>query len=237
MPYTPAHAIATVPIWYVFGQRLPVAALVVGSLSPDFPYLLALTPVSAPGHTLIGLVPYCLVPSMIILGIWYRWLEKPILSLVQLPSRPRRESSMILALYLTVAVLIGAATHAAWDSSSHATGWLVQRYMWLRMELFGLPVYTWNQYLGGILGLSGLAVWYWIARRNAACVSPTPKQHRAAAGIFSALVFLFVCVANLLHNSATVMDFAVRSAVGVLVGLALGSVVYAVWAHREANAA
>ena len=209
----------------------------VGSLSPDFPYLIALTPVNAPGHTLSGFVPYCLIPSMVILGIWYRWLENPILSLVQLPSRSRSESLPVLALCLAAAVLIGAATHATWDSSSHANGWLVQRYGWLRTDLLGLPMYKWNQYLGGVLGLGGLAVWYWDARRKAACVRPSPKHYRAAAGIFSALVLFFISVANLLHNSATVSEFAVRSAVGVLTGLALGSVFYAVWARRESQKA
>ena len=235
MPYTPAHAIATTPIWYLFGKRLPLAALVVGSMSPDFPYLAALTPIYAPGHTFAGLLPYCLLPSMIVLAIWYRWLEKPILFLFQLPPNPRRESPLGFALYVMVGALIGAVTHVVWDSSSHGNGWLVQRYGWLRTDVLGQPFYKWNQHLGGVFGLAGLVAWYWYSRAKARCKRPTFQQYRVAAVSLSVPMILLVCAANLIHETETFGEFAVRSAVGVLTGFAVGVVVYASWANAAAR--
>jgi len=170
---------------------------------------------------------------MLILAIWYRWLEKPILSLLQLPNGTRHKSPVVFTLSLSVGVLVGALTHVVWDASSHATGWLVQQYYWLRIDALGLPVYKWNQYLGGILGLAALAGWYYVARGKTDRRRPTPKQYRIASGTILAPVVVFVCVANLVHDSETFREIVVHSAVGVLTGLTLGSFIYAAWANRE----
>ena len=41
MPYTLSHAIVALPLHHLTRGKIPLAAVVVGSISPDFPYLLA----------------------------------------------------------------------------------------------------------------------------------------------------------------------------------------------------
>ena len=177
MPYTAAHAIAVFPIWAGLRRWLPLPALIIGSFSPDFPYFVALTPISTPSHSLDGLLLYCVVPSMIVVGIWYRWLEKPMLSLLRLPIVSGGEFTVGRLASLVAAVTLGALTHIVWDASSHYYGWIVERHPWLRRETLGLPLYQWNQYVSSVLGLAALAVWYGVCRKNGAVKQPEPRAY------------------------------------------------------------
>lgn len=206
-------------------------ALVVGCISPDFPYLINLTTVPAPGHTLAGLVPYCLPPSLIVLAVWYRWIERPILSLFRIQASPKPDSAASFILLAAVAVLVGAATHALWDSSSHSAAWLVQQNAWLRYEVANIPLYMWNQNLGGIFGSLGILLWYLCWRTRATDPTPSTKHYFVAVGIFSTLMIGFAFLANAIHGSESTFQYAVRSAVGALTGIGLGAVAYSAWAH------
>ena len=234
MPYTASHAIAVFPFWAGFRRWLPLPALIVGSLSPDFPYFVALTPIYAPGHFVDGLFLYCVLPSLAVLGIWYRWLEKPMLSLLRLPIDSGRFSITRL-LSLVAAVTLGALTHILWDASSHDYGWIVDRYAWLRAEALGLPLYQWNQYLSSVLGLAALAVWYVRSRDCTGTEEPQTHEYRAATGIGVVVTLLFTGLAIGLYDVRTFEDFVVQSSVGAGTGAALAVVVYSVWANRRTS--
>src|SRR5262245_59833653 len=131
MPFTLAHPAAIISL----RKYLPLSRLVLGSMSPDFEYMLRLTAISEFSHTLSGLLYFC-VP----IGILFLWLfhysAKPLLLLL-LPFSLRQRLKPYsdfnfwpagrFALIL-LAVLIGAFTHIAWDSLTHEYGWTVQRW-------------------------------------------------------------------------------------------------------------
>ena len=70
MPFTPAHSAAVVPLYFTFCKHLVFSALIIGSMSPDFEYILRLTPTSRIGHTFHGLFLFCL-PVGLILNLLY----------------------------------------------------------------------------------------------------------------------------------------------------------------------
>ena len=164
MPYTLSHAIVALPLSSIsFSsksvRKIPVASTVVGSMSPDFPYLVALTPTHAPGHSLSGILVYCLVPSLLILLIWYRLLERETLKLFALPKRTW-SLDIFSCLLIVLGVLSGALSHALWDATSHSYGMFVNGSDFWHQQWFSLPLYKWNQYTGGVVGLLVLAAWY-----------------------------------------------------------------------------
>lgn len=97
--------------------------VVIGSMSPDFPYLLFMTPVHAPGHSISGVWIYCLLPALLMLALWYWWLEKPILNLLALP-RAQVSWNIREALLVILGVLLGAYSHLLCDATSHSYGYL-----------------------------------------------------------------------------------------------------------------
>src|SRR3954462_8835891 len=88
MPITPAHAAAAWPL-HAAWRRLPLAALVIGTLSPDLEYVLRLEPRGKFGHSPAGLVVFCLPVTLL---VWYVWrsLVRAALTPLLAPRLPRR---------------------------------------------------------------------------------------------------------------------------------------------------
>jgi len=233
MPYTLSHAVVALPVSVIARGKVPLAAMVVGSMSPDFPYLFALSPTEAPGHSELGVLIYCLLPSLLMLLVWYRWIEGPTLELFRLP---RRDWSFGKSSYLLVVfgVLLGAYSHVLWDATSHFDGSLVVNSEFWNRKIFLLPMYKLNQYGGGIFGLAALFVWYVFA------VSQNRQekyQGRLLAGVlmYSISIAFFVVLANIVHGSTVIIEYAVRSAIGVIVGGICGMCMYAFMVHLQAD--
>ena len=233
MPYTLSHAVVAMPISIISRGRIPFASLAVGSLSPDFPYLLALAPTNAPGHSVYGVLIYCLLPSLLMLFAWYRLLEAPTLQLLGLPKRSW-SVSLSSCFFILVGVLFGAYSHVLWDATSHSDGAFVINSEFWNTEFFSLPLYKWNQYGSGVLGLSTLAVWYLYAL----VFNRTENyEGQLVTGIlvYSVSIIFFVVLANLIHGSDVLSEYAVHSALGVVVGVFGGMCLYTlvlIWQTR-----
>ncbi len=225
MPFTISHAIVAYPVYYLARRKIRVMPVVIGSMSPDFPYLLFMTPVHAPGHSVPGVLIYCLLPALLILALWYRWLEKPILKLLALP-RAQISFNISNVLLIILGVLIGAYSHVLWDATSHAYGYFVHNSDFWHSEVFGLPLYKLNQYGSGVLGLSGLVLWYAKLKAERQEVIELPHIKMAYV-IYPCSILFFVLAANLLHDAGGLSYIAVRSAIGFINGIIVGSVIYA----------
>ena len=130
MPATFAHPIAAIPL---ARGPLPLSALVVGTMAPDFEYLFRLSPSSTISHTLPGLFTFCLPIGIVVLWLWHRFFKG---ALVQLLPGPHYQALAHLCgrfpfgpasrlLLIGGCVLLGAATHLLWDSFTHSFGWAV----------------------------------------------------------------------------------------------------------------
>lgn len=231
MPYTLSHAIVALPVAVASRGKVPIAALVVGCLSPDFPYVLHLTPTHAPGHSTQGVFIYCLAPALLLLLVWYRWLAKPVSALFHLPYSNPQLSPLFYGLTV-LGVLLGAFSHVLWDASSHANGAFVQNSTMMQTTFWSTPLYKWNQYGSGLLGLLGLMAWH----------IRTIYQHRATpyAGffwlgtlIYTASIIGFVIIANVIHQSETTMQYVARASLGCIAGAGIASVIYAAVVSRK----
>ena len=229
MPYTVSHAIISLPVCSFTRNKIPLFSVIVGSISPDFPYLLALSPTYAPGHSMLGVLIYCLVPSLIVLFFWYRWFEIPTINLFHLPRRQKKFETSSYYLII-IGVLIGAYSHALWDATSHSYGAFVVANDFMHRERFSLPLYKWNQYGSGILGLILLTFWYIYSvfknRQNA-----YQGYFVLGAGVYAVSILSFIVLANVIHGSEALSEYAVHSAVGVLSGGIVGTIIYSLITH------
>jgi hypothetical protein len=171
MPFTLAHPAAVLPL-----RRIPLlrtVPLIVGAMAPDVPYFLPwrltkhLPPVT---HTFPGTFTLDLPIGLVLL--LFLWLLRAPLaapfgsaaaakSLGAMERFGSRLSNWMLA---PLSILIGAWTHLAWDSFTHADGWMVSR-----VSALSAPVsffsYTGElchvlQYVSSVFGLAVVAIWF-----------------------------------------------------------------------------
>lgn len=175
MPVTPAHPAAALPLRGLLGRLGSASALVIGSMTPDLAYFLPFSVPRSTSHSLAGLLYFCLPAG---LGLWatYRVLLCPLFAamLPQAISRRLRVSgplgwSLADCVAAAVSVLVGAVTHLAWDSFTHASGAAVGALPVLRARIpvagFYHPhLYKVLQHASSIVGLAVLAAmaarWY-----------------------------------------------------------------------------
>ena len=206
MPYTVSHAAAVLPLK---NSGLPLAALMIGSMSPDFAYFLPEPLSRTTTHSLAGIFSFCLPVGLLAWQFFVRILERPTLELLPEAWRdrlPRSERGLSLrAITLAaLAVIIGAATHIVWDAFTHANTFVTHVLASLRIEAFtlgGRPVHVYFilQVLSSVVGLVALGAWAWNLRRRPVC---SPAGHGTRASL-SGRVRLTALVAMLTTSGTT----------------------------------
>jgi hypothetical protein len=143
---------------------MPLSALVVGTLSPDFEYPFRLAAVSRFSHTLPGILYFCVPIGVILLWIFHRLIKGPTILLLPGSVRQRVEPHATQfsfwpasrLLLITISVAIGATTHVVCDSFTHEHGWFVERWPALQASLIAgqkLQIFKLLQYGSSIVGL------------------------------------------------------------------------------------
>jgi len=237
MPFTPTHILAVIPIFYL-SRVLPLSALAVGAIIPDFPMFFPISTYNF-SHSLLGIVLFC-IPVAMIFYILFEKLGKifaldvsPKWVRYRLPhyyeTRPIIRAKNIII--LCVAFAIGSATHIVWDAFTHQWGWGVELFPALRdgMSIFGifLPYYKLIQYGSTIIGLPLLFVLCVIPIYRSNPQSHSAKNHFSTQGIVMiALSFIMVpfLVAfyhwqNGVVNVGALLGYTIKHSIGVCITL------------------
>lgn len=226
MPYTISHAIIALPISIISKRKVPVVTVVVGAASPDFPYLVSLSPTHAPGHSALGVLVYCLIPSLLILFIWYRWLEIPTLEFWKLQTRTDTDIMPSVGL-IVVGVLLGAYSHVLWDATSHSYGFIAENSEFWQKSYLSLPLYKWNQYGSGVLGLVALSFWYisnWLKNNS----SKYHGNFYLGTVVYGVSISILIFLVSMTHKTSSLYELIVGISIAVMSGGVVGSIVYGV---------
>ncbi|QJC52206.1 DUF4184 family protein [Paenibacillus albicereus] len=171
MPFTFSHPLFAVPLRRL-APSLSLSGLLLGSMTPDMEYFVAMEPFRSIGHSWPGFLLLGVPLSLAAAAAWH-FLLAPLLPRL-LPAALRLDryaadriagrrfalESPRAAAWFLLSLYIGFLSHLFVDGMTHTYGWLV---LW-RPDLFhahhaGLPVYRWLQYLLSMLGLLAGAVW------------------------------------------------------------------------------
>jgi hypothetical protein len=215
VPFTISHAAAVLPLQRTGNSRLPLAALMIGSMSPDFAYFLPVVVNRASSHDLEGIFLFCLPVGLALWLLFTRLIERPTIALLPVAWRqrvPRSDTTLsVRGLALaSLAVVLGALTHIGWDAFTHAGTPVTDAFPFFHATVLtaeGQPVRVYRvlQYLSSVLGLVALAWWAWNLRH-------APLANRHAAEVHDSLTDRVRVVA--------LLTVAIASAVSALVGYA-----------------
>jgi hypothetical protein len=180
MPFTLAHPAAILPLHARSKSRLPLSALVIGSMSPDFAYFVP-HELAATSHSFLGIFTFCWPAGFVAWLIFEYLLKQPTLALspyeLQYVSKPPPQFGALLFLSVSAALVAGAATHIIWDAFTHASSPLVAGYPQLRAVLFkigGSPVRVYNflHHASTAIGLIVVVSWVLVVWRRIRDVEP-----------------------------------------------------------------
>jgi NAD(P)H dehydrogenase (quinone) len=159
VPFTVSHPAAVLPLRRL---GLPMTVLVVASMVPDVPVFLGRPRVYEVTHSLVGIVTIDLVMAVTVVAWWSFVMRDALVDLAPTPVRSRFAAHVRPSrrdwLLSPLAAVIGALTHVAWDSFTHAGEWGVVRIDWLQAQHGGLVGFKWAQYASGAIGLAVVGI-------------------------------------------------------------------------------
>ncbi len=248
MPFTFAHPLYAAPLKLAKPGLFSLTGLILGSMSPDFEYFMALEPRETIGHSLEGLFRIALPFSVTLALIFHYMIKEPLAAC--LPSAgglDARAKELIkkyewklrtikdLLLFL-LSVSIGFGSHVFVDAFTHRSGYFAARIVLLQEELLGFPVYKLLQHGLSLLGLSLQVIFlYIIFHKIKLDESPGPASISRAAkigywSITSGIMILTVFLKLTLSDSPNLIGMLVVSSItGCLLGLWVASILIGPW--------
>jgi hypothetical protein len=164
MPFTVSHAAAVLPLQRF--ARLPLSALMVGSMAPDFGYFFSNDASRALTHSVAGLVIFALPAGLCVWLFYIAFLEKATITLLsdRWHTRFAHTDSITppLVARACVAILLGAATHLLWDAFTHRGTFATDAFPALLGPTPGIgwmPMYHFLHGLSSVVGLVLLVHW------------------------------------------------------------------------------
>jgi len=243
MPLTLAHPIAVAPLWYVARKRLDLPALITGAMIPDIMYFLYLRPVLNMGHTVPGIIIQGIPASLLLLWVFFTLMRAPLAALF-----PRSLAPLLPPTYtffpaqrfavIVLSIALGAATHVFWDSFTHDGRMMVTLLPILETQIGPLPVYKYLQYGSGIFGTVAVVIWGATALRNQpqAPHDHLPKQTRTLALlIILGVTAVVIAIALAKKAPLTPHTMLVQGTIGLIAGVWLGLLAYALWVRLQAT--
>jgi hypothetical protein len=175
MPLTIAHPAAILPLRRWAHALGGISALAIGSVAPDIPYFVPLPVSRTLTHSPAGLLAFSL-PAGLVAWLIFEFLVKDALAHIlpgdsRIVAGPKSRLTSRRAALACGGILIGAASHIAWDSFTHRTGYMVVHHELLRLTILevsgrGLQVYKFLQHASTVLGLTAIAWIIWSSNRR-----------------------------------------------------------------------
>jgi hypothetical protein len=170
-----------------------------GSLSPDFEYLIRLRAITTISHTWTGVIIFDLPFTIIAALLFYAFIKEPLIAHLPAPLDARfaaghdgawnRAPGPMLSRFsiFLVSALIGIISHILWDGFTHADDIFVRRWpmLWQVTPILDLPLYDLLQYVSSIAGIAAVVIAI-VSYRPPQTVSITPpiQPLKARAKIF-----------------------------------------------------
>jgi hypothetical protein len=204
MPFTFSHPAIVLPLAYLPSRWFSMTGLIIGSVVPDFEYFIRMRLRSDYSHTVGGLFWFDLPLGLLLAFIFHVMVKIRLFD--NLPSFLQSRFSTFRAfdwhtycvqnwLFVVISILIGAASHIAWDGFTHKNGYFVQVFPALSHSVGILdsqvPILKILQHASTLIG--GLVIAYAIYQLPTSPIKPSSISLKFWAIVLGlALTILFI---------------------------------------------
>lgn len=241
MPFTFAHPLYSFPIKWLKPRYFSLTGLILGSMSPDFEYFIALEPYQTIGHTHRGLFLQA-IPLCIIILFVLHVIRKPLLTHLPSVFQLDRKAYHLIGYFdfrswrswivFLLSVVIGFYSHLFVDSFTHASGYFVTQYLVLKNIYFSLPLYKLLQYTLSLVGLvvQGLLI-IWLLYKSPYSTKTFKRidsKSKLKYWLFVLILAITVIMAKLIFTSSSnVLGIVIVSSIsGFLIGVVIASLFF-----------
>jgi len=247
VPFTVSHAAAVLPLHRFSKHQLPLTALMIGSMAPDFGYFFSAEVSRQLTHSFVGLFVFALPAGMAVWLFYVAVLEKATITLLSDRWHTRFAHTDALTASLIgracIAIVLGAVTHLIWDAFTHRGTFVTNAFPVLTGPTPGLswmPIYHLLHGASSVVGLVILALWARGLHRVPAksLIRPYMIRERVRIG-----ALWFLLVASLIAGVIEWLPYANRrydkqfffAAVGIMSGffVAWCCVAVGMWIHSR----
>jgi hypothetical protein len=204
VPLTVCHPAAAWPVRR-FLPRLPLDAVVLGTMAPDFEYVLRLSVGGGSWHRPRDFF-FLAIPTALLACVLFRFFVRPAFAAL-LPRGLVAEPGERGWIATVAAAVVGALTHVFWDGFTHRTGWFVSLVPVLGEPAPGLPIPWFSLLQHGSTLVGGLLIAAWVAAevraRPAEARIFAPGQARRAMTV--GLSIIAICTLASIANGARVL--------------------------------
>jgi hypothetical protein len=188
MPFTISHVAAVLPFARFLRRGRVLSAVVIGSMVPDFGWLLPWRPERFETHSAIALVTWSLPVGLATYWVFQYLIKTPVREILpdgaycrSLPYAPiARITALKQWLIAAGGILVGAVTHLIWDGFTHEGARGVR--MIPTIDEWGFAVggrsMPGTRFLQDVSSLLGLVIVVWLSWRAWRAPSPTPIGSR-----------------------------------------------------------
>jgi membrane-bound metal-dependent hydrolase YbcI (DUF457 family) len=166
VPFTVSHAAAVLPLQSFGKHKLPLTALMIGSMAPDFGYFFSHEASRALTHSFLGLFIFALPVGLLVWLFYVAVLEKATITLLSDRWHTRFAHTDALTMPLVwraaIGIVLGAVTHILWDAFTHRGTFVTNAFPVLTGPTPGfswLPIYHLLHALSSVVGLVLLVIW------------------------------------------------------------------------------
>jgi hypothetical protein len=159
--FTLAHPAAVINFTKKHRSYINNAAMILGTMAPDFEYFIYFKPIGVIGHSIKGFLLINLPLVALLYLIFYKVVKNDFIS-----NLPRGINQHLYGLYndqikltsfkelitFSYSSFIGMATHVVWDSFTHKSGYIVNRIDLLSNNILNIPIYKYLQHGSTIVG-------------------------------------------------------------------------------------
>lgn len=166
MPFTVSHIAGIIPFTWM---RLPVGALVIGSMVPDLPIYLKMPGIYHLFHSPLGVFTVDLAAALLLSFLWIKFWRTPIFALI--PRNILKDwppSDIKSTPKFLIALIIGICSHVIWDNFTHSYGFFVKSSQVLQSTIgdSAYTVFHVLQHLSSALGLLMVVGWLYIRSKD-----------------------------------------------------------------------
>jgi len=166
MPFTVSHAAAVLPLHRFGKHSLPLTALMIGSMAPDFGYFFSHDVSRQLTHGISSLFFFALPAGLVVWLFYVAILEKSAITLLSDRWHTRFAHTDAITLPLvaraSLAIVLGAATHILWDAFTHRGTFVSDAFPAMLAPtpgVYWLPIYHLLHGLSSLAGLVILITW------------------------------------------------------------------------------